>query len=112
MSKPAHPTPRVRPRRGKSMAAKADRHELYELSVQAPETDAATLAKLYKKLRKRHAMSLREDFCGTALLCGDTTGGSASALLNPADSSSSSFARSRQAFALATNPVANRTRPL
>ena len=68
MSKPAHPTPRVRPRRGKSMAAKADRHELYELSVQAPETDAATLAKLYKKLRKRHAVSLREDFCGTAVL--------------------------------------------
>lgn len=50
------------------MAAKADRHELYELSVQAPETDAATMAKMFKKLRKRHAMSLREDFCGTAVL--------------------------------------------
>lgn len=50
------------------MAARADRHELYELSVQAPELDAATLARIFKRYRKRHAMSLREDFCGTAVL--------------------------------------------
>lgn len=63
------PSPRIRPkRRRKSMAAKADRHELYELSVQAPEVDAATLARLFKRYRKRHAVSLREDFCGTAVL--------------------------------------------
>ena len=50
------------------MAAKADRHELYELSVQAPKVDAATLARIFKRYRKRHAMTLREDFCGTAVL--------------------------------------------
>ncbi|MCX4248008.1 class I SAM-dependent methyltransferase [Paraliomyxa miuraensis] len=62
-------SPRVLPgRRGSNRAAKADRHELYELSVQAPESDAATLARLFKRLRKRDAMSMREDFCGTAAL--------------------------------------------
>ncbi|MEM7159097.1 MAG: class I SAM-dependent methyltransferase [Myxococcota bacterium] len=50
------------------MAAKADRHALYELSVQAPDTDAATLASLYRRFRKREALTLREDFCGTAVL--------------------------------------------
>jgi SAM-dependent methyltransferase len=50
------------------MAAKAERHELYELSVQAPETDAVMLARLFRRYRKREAMSLREDFCGTATL--------------------------------------------
>lgn len=68
MTELASPSPRIHPRRRKSMAAKADRHELYELSVQAPATDAATLAKLYKKVRKRQPVSLREDFCGTAVL--------------------------------------------
>lgn len=68
MSSKAHPTPRVLPRRRNSMAAKADRHELYELSVQDPSTDAATLAGLFRRFRKREAMSLREDFCGTATL--------------------------------------------
>lgn len=50
------------------MAAQADRHVLYERSVQAPDADAATLASLFKRYRKRDAMSLREDFCGTATL--------------------------------------------
>ncbi len=50
------------------MAAQADRHVLYERSVQAPDSDAATLARLFKRYRKREAMSLREDFCGTATL--------------------------------------------
>lgn len=66
---PALPSPRIRPKhRRKSQAAQADRHELYERSVQAPEVDAETLARLFKRYRKRHAMSLREDFCGTAVL--------------------------------------------
>lgn len=69
MSPKANPTPTVLPRRRRnSMAAKADRHELYELSVQAPESDAATLARLFRRFRRREAMSLREDFCGTAAL--------------------------------------------
>lgn len=69
MTSKAHPSPRVlKGRRRSNLAAQADRHELYELSVQAPESDAATLAKLFRRLRKRDAISLREDFCGTATL--------------------------------------------
>lgn len=36
--------------------------------MQAPESDADTLASLFKRFRKREAVSLREDFCGTATL--------------------------------------------
>ncbi|MCH9688125.1 MAG: class I SAM-dependent methyltransferase [Deltaproteobacteria bacterium] len=69
MGRTAHPAPRVKPRRRKnSIASSADRHELYELSVQAPDTDAETLARLFKRFRKREALSFREDFCGTAVL--------------------------------------------
>lgn len=67
MGKSAPRSPRVRPRRN-SQAAKADRHELYEQSVQDPQTDAASLASLFRRFRKREALSLREDFCGTAVL--------------------------------------------
>ena len=49
-------------------AKTADRHELYQLSVQSPEEDVAFLARVYKKLRKKPALHFREDFCGTALL--------------------------------------------
>ena len=55
-------------RRKKSLAAKADRHALYERAVQDPKTDAATLGKLYRALRKKPARSFREDFCGTGTL--------------------------------------------
>jgi len=68
MSNSAQPLPRIRPRHRKSLASKADRHELYELSVQAPETDAESLASLFRRVRKREALSLREDFCGSAVL--------------------------------------------
>lgn len=51
-----------------TMAERADRHVLYEQAVQDPKTDVATLAKLYKKIRKKPARSFREDFCGTATL--------------------------------------------
>ncbi len=55
-------------RRKKTLAALADRHTLYERAVQDPQTDAATLAKLYQSFRKKSPKSLREDFCGTATL--------------------------------------------
>jgi len=64
-----HPSPRVRSGgRRPSLASRADRHDLYELAVQAPESDADTLASLFRRFRKREALSLREDFCGTAAL--------------------------------------------
>jgi SAM-dependent methyltransferase len=69
MSSVRRPSPRVRAgRRRPSQASLADRHELYELSVQAPESDADTLGSLFRRFRKREALSLREDFCGTATL--------------------------------------------
>jgi hypothetical protein len=49
-------------------AKTADIHELYQLAVQSPEVDADFLARLYKRLRKKPARHLREDFCGTGYL--------------------------------------------
>jgi SAM-dependent methyltransferase len=69
MTSVRRPSPRVRSgRRRPSLASQADRHELYEISVQAPESDADTLASLFRRFRKREPVSLREDFCGTAAL--------------------------------------------
>jgi hypothetical protein len=54
--------------RGKrSMAARADKHELYEQAVQDPQTEVAMVARSYRRIRKKDARSLREDFCGTAV---------------------------------------------
>ena len=50
----------------KSMAARADRHQLYEAAVQDPESEVAFVQRTYQRLRKKPAMRLREDFCGTA----------------------------------------------
>ena len=66
-------TPTIAARRGRSAgrrskAAAADRHALYERSVQDVEADVETMARLYKRFRKRDAVVLREDFCGTAAL--------------------------------------------
>jgi hypothetical protein len=50
-------------------AATADRHELYQIAVQSPEADLAFLRRVYARRSRRPARHLREDFCGTALLC-------------------------------------------
>ncbi len=49
-------------------ARTADRHELYQLAVQSPKEDVAFFARVYKKMRGRIALHLREDFCGTGLV--------------------------------------------
>lgn len=49
-----------------TMAERADRHKLYEQSVQCVEAEIDFVDVTYKQLRKRHARLLREDFCGTA----------------------------------------------
>ena len=49
-----------------SMAEKADKHVLYEKTVQCPETEIDFIDTTYQQLRGRKAVSLREDFCGTA----------------------------------------------
>jgi len=49
-------------------ALNADRHVLYEASVQSVDFEADFLQKLYRKKRGRPFRLLREDFCGTAKL--------------------------------------------
>ena len=51
------------------MASQADRHALYERAVQDPARDVRFFSRIYRKLRGHDALSLREDFCGTAALC-------------------------------------------
>ena len=51
----------------KSLAARADRHELYEAAVQDPPTEVELVARQFKRLRKRRGLTLREDFCGTGV---------------------------------------------
>lgn len=50
-----------------SLADQADRHELYQLSVQDPEGEIDFICETWDSLRRRPAVFLREDFCGTAL---------------------------------------------
>ncbi|HHM05847.1 MAG TPA: class I SAM-dependent methyltransferase [Gammaproteobacteria bacterium] len=52
-----------------TMAQKADRHELYQLSVQSPEFELDFFDARYRELRGKRPLILREDFCGTALVC-------------------------------------------
>ena len=55
-----------------SMAAKADKHDLYQQAVQLPQKEVLTLHAFYKAVHANTVpapLVLREDFCGTALLC-------------------------------------------
>ncbi len=56
-------------KKGKFTAKTADRHELYQLSVQAVDNEVEVLDDLYKKEFDEKPLRMREDFCGTALLC-------------------------------------------
>ena len=53
-------------RRHGDMAASADRHWLYQESVQDPEAEIDFVEETWAALRDRPAELLREDFCGTA----------------------------------------------
>ena len=52
-------------RSSKTLADQADRHALYEESVQDPETELAFVAETFAELNGRPLQRLREDFCGT-----------------------------------------------
>ena len=52
-----------------TMSQGADRHELYELSVQCSEAEVDFVMDTFKKLRGRKPALVREDFCGTANVC-------------------------------------------
>jgi len=47
----------------------ADRHALYEQSVQSTEFEYEFIDDNFKRIRGRKARRLREDFCGTAQMC-------------------------------------------
>ncbi|HEX4476326.1 MAG TPA: class I SAM-dependent methyltransferase [Polyangiaceae bacterium] len=67
------PTKRTRTasKKPRYTAKTADRHVLYQLSVQDAETEARFLDRVFRKITGRVPASLREDFCGTALLCAE-----------------------------------------
>jgi SAM-dependent methyltransferase len=49
----------------------SDRHELYELSVQEPSSEVDLIDQVWKEQHSRKCQSIREDFCGTAAVCGE-----------------------------------------
>lgn len=52
-------------RSGAWTAANANRHELYQLSVQNVEAEIDFVDDTFEEIRGRKAVTLREDFCGT-----------------------------------------------
>ncbi len=55
------------PRPPASQAQLADPHSLYQRAVQAPQSELRFVGETFEALRGRTPLSLREDFCGTAL---------------------------------------------
>ena len=53
----------------RTLAQRADRHKLYEKSVQDAAAEVDFVDEAFRDLRKRRPVSLREDFCGTANVC-------------------------------------------
>lgn len=51
---------------GATMADRADRHELYEESVQNVEDECLFISQTFQRIRGREPKLFREDFCGTA----------------------------------------------
>jgi SAM-dependent methyltransferase len=60
--------PKPKPKRPRYTARTADRHTLYQLAVQAPETDTRFYDRWFRKYTGQPLRFLREDFCGTAVM--------------------------------------------
>ncbi len=58
--------PKKKHKKGPTMAELADKHVLYEQSVQNVEFEVEFVADTFKSIRQRKARAIREDFCGTA----------------------------------------------
>ncbi|MDH5299805.1 MAG: class I SAM-dependent methyltransferase [Gammaproteobacteria bacterium] len=56
-------------KRKKTQAEQADRHVLYQKSVQSADVEVAFFVDRFRELRAADPLTMREDFCGTALLC-------------------------------------------
>jgi SAM-dependent methyltransferase len=50
-------------------ARTADRHQLYSEAVQCADNEITFLKRVYRRWNGRPPLVLREDFCGTALIC-------------------------------------------
>lgn len=46
-----------------------DKYDYYIRAVQSPETEVTFFRKVYRELKKKEALTLREDFCGTFIVC-------------------------------------------
>jgi hypothetical protein len=55
--------------KGPRMAETADRHHLYQESVQNAETEVDFVDETFEAIRGRKMQLIREDFCGTANVC-------------------------------------------
>ncbi len=55
-------------------SATADCHRLYEIAVQNTETSIEIIDTIFESQHNKPALSLREDFCGTAKLAADWVG--------------------------------------
>jgi len=55
-------------RRATKLARSADKHDLYQRAVQEPDADIPLIQRIFRSQFSRPARTLREDFCGTALL--------------------------------------------
>ncbi len=65
------PVAKPAPRTGATMAANADKYDLYIQSVQSPDVEVAFFDRAFRNYYGRKPMTLREDFCGTAAVCYD-----------------------------------------
>ena len=61
--------PKNKKSRKQNMADTADRHALYEESVQSVDSEYTFVSNTFQKLRGRRPRHMREDFCGTAGMC-------------------------------------------
>jgi hypothetical protein len=57
--------------RATTMAATADKYDLYIRSVQSPDVEVAFFDRAFRNHFGRRPTTLREDFCGTAAVCYD-----------------------------------------
>ena len=60
--------PRERPPSHLTLAERADRHVLYQKTVQRPLNEIRFLEETFRTLRGRPPRTMREDFCGTAAM--------------------------------------------
>lgn len=52
-----------------TLASRADKYDLYIRSVQSADVEVAFFDRVFRKHYQRNPLVLREDFCGTALVC-------------------------------------------